>query len=425
MNSPRFKPEARAGATSRGHRPPAAAADLRQLLGTLAEAPRVVVLLERLCAWLERRFPATRAAAYAFDNLTGRQVLARALPGGEAQPPAELPAESPLVSWLDLRGVLTSDAANADLPAGDQALRTLRALGMDAALALPQAEGLGGLVLLAGLAAREVASRHFASEVKPVQFLAGAILGRIAQSESHDLVGRISPGARHDLANLMTAPQVCLDLLGDPNMSELASRLRPQAARSLELMRQHITRARQLWERGEKVWSQVEVDGLLASVVAAENELAGKYGVTLRPACPRGLVMQADSVLLTRLLLNLLEHAIATSSAGNSITVEATAGPASESGKESILLTLRRKGHGERAELRWALLDPVFALSRAGESRTSPTLALLVCREIVAWHGGRIAVPTDSEDCVVAIGLPARQNGASGSARLARTGSGN
>jgi two-component system sensor histidine kinase VicK len=119
---------------------------------------------------------------------------------------------------------------------------------------------------------------------------------------------------------------------------------------------------------------------------------------------PRGLVVQADSDKVERVLLNLLTNAIKFSPEGGTVTVEVqwTEAP------PGVLISVTDQGSGIPPEH----LDRVFdKFYQAGDDLVKKTngvgLGLYICKSIVEYHGGRIWVEsTPGEGSTFQFTLP-------------------
>ena len=105
---------------------------------------------------------------------------------------------------------------------------------------------------------------------------------------------------------------------------------------------------------------------------------------------PQGLRLEADSELIRRCVLNLLDNALKYGPPGNEVCIRAYLT------ESDCILSITDQGPGIPAEMRERIFDPFARLDRdASQARVSSGLGLAFCREVALAHGGEIHVAGD------------------------------
>lgn len=118
------------------------------------------------------------------------------------------------------------------------------------------------------------------------------------------------------------------------------------------------------------------------------NESARRKGIDIKVEIPVGLVVKADKNMFDTLIRNLLSNAIKFTNASGQIYVSAK-----RSSENSVNFEIRDSGIGMVPELRDKLFQLNEKTSRPGtDGEPSTGLGLLLCKEFVEKHGGKIWV---------------------------------
>jgi signal transduction histidine kinase len=142
----------------------------------------------------------------------------------------------------------------------------------------------------------------------------------------------------------------------------------------------------------------------LARQTAAEHQRGSERHIISVRTPARAVCGMWDPRRLERVLDNLLSNAIKYSPTGGSIEVEVTM-----PSPERAQLVVRDHGLGVPLEERSRLFDRFYRAQAAGQV-VGFGLGLYICRQLVEWHGGRIAAefPADGGTCIV-VSLPLGQ----------------
>ena len=204
----------------------------------------------------------------------------------------------------------------------------------------------------------------------------------------------------HELRTPLTALQAVVD-----NLAEVAS---PEQAPALAVVEEETARLARLVEEllvvargplaGTLALRPVDLAAVAAAACALFTTRATRLGVTLTPAPDATpgppVIVRGDADRLRQVLVNLLDNALRYTPAGGRVTVTVAA----ESGE--AVLTVRDTGAGmDPISARWAF-EPYYQGPAPSASEPAPTetprrssgLGLAIVREIVAAHGGRLAL---------------------------------
>jgi signal transduction histidine kinase len=143
--------------------------------------------------------------------------------------------------------------------------------------------------------------------------------------------------------------------------------------------------------RGQSNFSKMSVQKLVEEVLTVLARDPQKDGIALRVQIEPEMYVQADSVQLEQVVLNLLINARqAMLARGGSLTIKASRCPEGNQAKLQIIDT----GTGIPEKLLPKIFQPFFTTkgtARHGEARGSG-LGLAICKDIIEHHGGRIEV---------------------------------
>ena len=120
--------------------------------------------------------------------------------------------------------------------------------------------------------------------------------------------------------------------------------------------------------------------------VSLVSDLASQKGVKIRHCIPEGLVVLADSYMLESVLRNLVTNAVKFTRSGGEVTIAANHAP-----DDSVGISVSDTGIGMNGELVANLFRLDAHNNREGTGgEPSSGLGLIICRDFVEWHGGRL-----------------------------------
>ena len=211
----------------------------------------------------------------------------------------------------------------------------------------------------------------------------------LIQKESlrNNLLNAVSHDLRTPLAAIIGASSSLL-AEGDNFSPEARRRLRTviveEALHMQHMVENLLDMAR--FQAGDIVLAQEweAIEEIAGSAVAAIRRRVKTHEVSV--AVPHDLpFIRCDSVLVERVVINLLENAVKYSPAGSVVTLSAEAGPG------AVEVAVEDAGPGIPEEARERVFAP-FVRLHGGSGGGG--LGLTICRSIVEAHGGRIRIST-------------------------------
>jgi len=148
----------------------------------------------------------------------------------------------------------------------------------------------------------------------------------------------------------------------------------------------------------------VPVDWLVAEVVDRTRTAAAVKEIDVRYVGARGIVVYGSDSQLATAVANLVENAIAYSSAGSQVTVTAHAG------NDTVHIAVVDQGMGIAAHELDRVFERFYRADRARSRETGGTgLGLAIVKHIATNHGGRVEVSsTVGAGSTFTLRLPAR-----------------
>jgi signal transduction histidine kinase len=204
----------------------------------------------------------------------------------------------------------------------------------------------------------------------------------------------------HQLQTPLAAIHQYLDVLRHLDDSpEAASKRKEWFDRCLKrttemqaLIRDWLTLARVEGHRLAGQRTRVDLNGIIANILATCAVLAAENDVALESHMPEGPCLVAgEAGCVTALFDNLIVNAIKYNRPGGRVTVSA----ASEA--DEVVVSVADTGIGIPPEHQRMLFEEFFRVEGAGAKKTSGTgLGLAICRQIVTEHGGTIKVESEA-----------------------------
>lgn len=229
-------------------------------------------------------------------------------------------------------------------------------------------------------------------------------------AHEQDLLGRMSSGLAHDLNNLLTPVQTLLQLLQDPTIKrDTVLELLPVGLRNLETVRTYVNEAL-FFSANAKVHGR---PGLLNEAVreamALIKEAADAKEIAINFRDDYEASVEMDSVLIKRLVSNLLSNAIDASPNGSLIHVELTPLPKTEILRDWHRLQVVDRGEGISPENLQRVFTPYFTTKNTGDGKRGFGLGLAIARKIVHLHGGNLSITSKlKKGTTVQVDLPSK-----------------
>lgn len=137
---------------------------------------------------------------------------------------------------------------------------------------------------------------------------------------------------------------------------------------------------------------QINLWDVVSDVKTFFNESALKKQITINSNIDRNFSIMADAGMIHTILRNLVSNAIKFSLAGGEVTIEAT------NSEKEVVISVSDKGMGMDRTMLENLFKITQNQTRKGTHDESGTgLGLILCREFVEKHGGRIWVESTPE----------------------------
>lgn len=209
----------------------------------------------------------------------------------------------------------------------------------------------------------------------------------------------------HDLKNPVNSIDLQAQLLARiPDLPARArgpiARIRDEARLQLRLILNLLDISKS--EEGRLVPNvgEIDLEALVAEVLAALEVRAADAQVTLAAALERGTIA-ADADLLLRVLENLVENAIRHAPEHSAVTISARSAPG------GVELRVADAGVGIAPDARERVFDRFVQLhGDQPSSRTGRGLGLAFCKLAIEAHGGRIHVEDAAPGAAFCIFLP-------------------
>jgi len=280
-------------------------------------------------------------------------------------------------------------------PALDDLDALLRELGAGALVAVPRESPVPNLLLAIGVRRNEwpftypdvVRLLHTAELIDNI-LTRSRLTDQLALRARMEYLAMMSRGLAHDLKNLITpVSSFLVHTEGRAPAGSAEEEVHGAASRAIGVMTTYLREALFFSDRLTPRFARVDPGALLEGVRVVAVERAARRGLTLvaRSTCTGTL--QADAVLLQRLLVNLVNNAIDASAPGGEVRMTAE-------GPVAGMITLRviDQGSGMDEATRARIFDPYFTTKEFGEEVRGFGLGLTISQRIAHLHHGRITV---------------------------------
>jgi two-component system NtrC family sensor kinase len=211
---------------------------------------------------------------------------------------------------------------------------------------------------------------------------------RLAQNEKLSEIGELAAKLAHELLNPMAGMKAATQLLARAasagtvdghEVRDTAGALDAEISRVEQLVRRLVDYARPLSPRFEAC----EPGKLVTSALEVSRRELDRAGVTVRQNVEPGLPpLEADPLLVTQALSNIICNAAQAAAAGTSIDIDVRR---SVEAGELVVFEVADRGAGLAAETLTRLFRPFFTTKPSGHG-----LGLAVSHHIIVEHGGRI-----------------------------------
>ncbi|MDZ4820437.1 MAG: HAMP domain-containing sensor histidine kinase [Planctomycetota bacterium] len=200
----------------------------------------------------------------------------------------------------------------------------------------------------------------------------------------------MSRGLAHDLKNLITPVSSFLihtDGRYEPGSAE--AEVHAAARRSVRVMTDYVRDALFFSERLQPKLELVDLPKLFGAVHELTASRAADHGVKVQSRIDVPEPVVADTVLLQRMLVNLVSNAIDASTSGQGVTLLA------DICDEGLRLQVRDEGCGVSAENLPRIFEPYFTTKQFGDDVRGFGLGLTICQKITNLHAGTITLQSE------------------------------
>jgi nitrogen-specific signal transduction histidine kinase len=217
----------------------------------------------------------------------------------------------------------------------------------------------------------------------------------------------MSRGLAHDLKNLITpVSSFLVHMEGRFPVTSHEAEIYAAAQSSVREMTGYVRETLSFAERLEPRFEPVDVFKICdtARQVLTSRAATRQIVISVRSE-PRALFINADGVLIGRVLTNLVSNAIDASVPGQAVVI-----CSSHPRPGWIRLDVSDNGCGIPAENLGRIFDPYFTTKRFGDEVRGFGLGLTICQKIVLLHGGKLSAKSEvGRGTTMTVDLPLEQ----------------
>ena len=234
---------------------------------------------------------------------------------------------------------------------------------------------------------------------------------QVSMAEELELIGRMSRGMAHDLNNLLTPVSTLLQLLREDLLDAGKSEeLLPVALRNVGTMQSYIREALFFSQNHTPRLEPGRLDLVIHKAVATAEPAWRRKEMEVAVSAPEEVVVEMDSVLIQRLVANLLSNAIDASPPKSKINVELQRLARTEANRDWLRIRIIDEGEGIKREHLKRIFKPYFTTKDHGDETRGFGLGLAICRQIVHLHCGNLNIASEEKKgTTVQVDLPSRQ----------------
>ncbi len=234
---------------------------------------------------------------------------------------------------------------------------------------------------------------------------------QIIQAQELDLLGRMSRGMAHDLNNLLTPVHTMLQLVNEGVAADQLDDLLPAAQRNVATMRAYIREALFFSQNLRPDFQLGRLDVIVQNALLLVQERAQNREVELVALHPGEARLEIDSILIERLITNLVSNAVDASPPKAKVRVSYLNLPKSEGKPDWWRISIEDAGSGISEENLNRIFTPYFTTKQTGDESRGFGLGLAICRKIVHLHGGSLNVTSrKGSGTSVHVDLPTAQS---------------
>ncbi len=356
------------------------------------------------------------------DETTRQFSLFRAYPSKPAADVAELDVSAPLLRYFDrtsaeylpFKLVYTVPGETELERAARQQLNQFRP---EFCFPLLFNKELFGLMLVGEKSSGELYTPHdvrlLIELVKSLSLILNQIRlkKQVLLAEELELLGRMSRGMAHDLNNLLTPVSTLLQLLKDGFVgADKTDELLPVALRNIGTMQSYIREALFFSQNHTLRLEPARLDLAIRKAIDTTEPKLKRKQVSVVFDPPFELVAEIDSVLIQRLVANLLSNAVDASPPGSRITIQVQRLAKTEASRDWVRIKVIDEGEGISPGHLKRIFTPYYTTKDRGDETRGFGLGLSICRQIVHLHGGNLNIASqEKKGTSVLVDLPSHQ----------------
>ena len=398
-------------------------ARVNNLIETMKSFPEPEFLLQELDGLLVSTMQVRSYQIILLDDTTRSFVLLHSHPAQASIDLSEMGVDSPVFRFFQqtqaksLSCNLVYDADRESLLQRDARVQ-LKMFEPEFCFPFFSGDDLVGLMLLGPKDNGDLFTPHDLRLLTELSFNLGLLLNQIRLRQQlqvvyeQDLMGRMSRGLAHDLNNLLTPVQTLLQLLRESKMNqETIDELLPMGLRNLETVRTYVNEAL-FFSRSSKLQGKLGLlDETAREAMALVQTHADAKAITFTFQGEGPVSIEMDSVLIKRLLCNLLSNAVDASPAGSQIEMQLAPLPKTELNRDWYRLKVVDHGEGISPENLQRVFTPYFTTKNTGDGKRGFGLGLAIARKIVHLHGGNLSIASkEKKGTTVQVDLPSKLN---------------
>jgi signal transduction histidine kinase len=233
---------------------------------------------------------------------------------------------------------------------------------------------------------------------------------QVRLAEELELLGRMSRGMAHDLNNLLVPVSTLLQLCGDTAAHRThIQELLPIATRNLATMQAYIREALFFSQHHTPQIAPGRLDLLLHKAAELAEPKLQRRKVEVVISSEEYITVEMDSVLIQRLISNILSNAIDASAPGSKVFLELRLLARTEPRRDWLRIRVIDHGDGISPENLARIASPYFTTKDKGDETRGFGLGLSICRKIVHLHGGTLRIFSEEmKGTMVQVDLPSR-----------------
>jgi signal transduction histidine kinase len=185
--------------------------------------------------------------------------------------------------------------------------------------------------------------------------------------------------------------------------------LLPVTLRNVTTMQSYIREALFFSQNHTPRLEPGRLDLVIQKAVATAEPAWKRKEVQVSVNTLENVVVEMDSVLIQRLIANILSNAIDASPAKSTIRIELQRLARTEANRDWLRVKIVDEGEGIKRENLKRVFTPYFTTKDRGDETRGFGLGLAICRQIVHLHGGNLNIASEEKKgTTVQVDLPSR-----------------